>query len=100
VVAIATVKGTGVLVTRPPKVLTFSGYQWNVRDIPSDRGGAHDYDPDNDSTDAEGLLHLRLTRRDDRWTSAEVIDHRRGSCVIHGSRMSNRLIKPFSNLKM
>ena len=73
VVAIATVKGTGDLVTRPPKVLSFSGYEWSVRDIPSDRGGANDYDPDNAWTDREGLLHLKLARRDDRWTSAEVI---------------------------
>jgi len=73
VVAIATVKGTGDLATRPPKVLAFSGYSWNVRDIPSDRGGPNDYDPDNAWTDAEGRLHLKLARRDDRWTSAEVI---------------------------
>lgn len=73
VVAIAIVKGTGDFVTRPPKVLTFSGYEWTVRDIPSDRGGPNDYDPDNAWTDAEGLLHLKLARRDGRWTSAEVI---------------------------
>jgi hypothetical protein len=73
VVAIATVKGTGALTTRPPKVLTFSGYEWDVRNIPSDRGGPNDYDPDNAWTDAEGLLHLKLAKRDGRWTSAEVI---------------------------
>jgi hypothetical protein len=73
VIAIATVKGTGNLMTRPPKVLTFSGYEWDVRDIPSDRGGPNDYDPDNAWTDAEGLLHLMLAKRDGRWTSAEVI---------------------------
>jgi hypothetical protein len=72
VIAIATVKGTGDLATRPPKVLTFSGYEWDVRDIPSDRGGPNDYDPDNAWTDAEGL-HLKLAKRDGRWTSAEVI---------------------------
>jgi len=73
VVAIASVKGTGIVLTRPPKVLTFSGYEWDVRDIPSDRGGPNEYDPDNAWTDAEGLLHLMLARREDRWTSAEVI---------------------------
>jgi hypothetical protein len=72
VIAIATVKGSGHLTTRPPKVLTFSGYEWDVRDIPSDRGGQNDYDPDNAWTDAEGLLHLKLAKRDGRWTSAEV----------------------------
>jgi hypothetical protein len=69
VIAIATVKGTGDLVTRPPKVLTFSGYEWDVRDIPSDRGGPNDYHPDNAWTDAKGLLHLKLAKRDGRWTS-------------------------------
>jgi hypothetical protein len=73
VIAIATVKGTGDLQTRPSKVLTFSGYDWDVRNIPSDRGGPNDYDPDNAWTDAQGLLHLKLARRDGRWTSAEVI---------------------------
>ena len=73
VIAIAAVNGTGDLITRSPKVLTFSGYEWDVRDIPSDRGGPNDYDPDNAWTDAEGLLHLKLAKRDGRWTSAEVI---------------------------
>ena len=54
-------------------MLTFSGYEWDVRSIPSDRGGPNDYDPDNAWTDAEGLLHLKLAKRDGRWTSAEVI---------------------------
>ena len=73
VIAVATVKGTGDLISRPPKVLAFSGYEWDVRDIPSDRGGLNDYDPDNAWTDAAGLLHLMLAKRDGRWTSAEVI---------------------------
>ena len=55
------------------RLLTFSGYEWEVRQTPSDRGGANDYDPDNAWTDADGVLHLRLTQRDGRWTSAEVI---------------------------
>lgn len=73
VIALATVKGTGDLTTRLPKVLTFSGYDWDVREIPSDRGGPNDYDPDNAWTDAAGLLHLKVAKRDGRWTSAEVI---------------------------
>src|SRR6476620_3971646 len=73
VIAIASVKGTGDLQTRASKVLTFSGYEWDVRSIPSDRGGPNDYDPDNAWTDAEGLLHLKLAKRDGRWNSAEVI---------------------------
>lgn len=72
VAAVATVKGSGHYADAP-KVLTFSGYEWQVRQIPSDRGGQNDYDPANAWVDAEGLLHLRLARRDDHWTSAEVI---------------------------
>ena len=44
-----------------------------MRQIPSDRGGANDYDPDNAWTDADGMLHLRLRQQEGRWTSAEVI---------------------------
>jgi hypothetical protein len=73
VVAVATAKGTGVLVAPPSKFLTFSGYEWEVRRVPSDRGGANDYDPENAWTDADGLLHLALKQREGRWTSAEVI---------------------------
>jgi hypothetical protein len=71
--AIATVKGTGDFADRPRKLLTFSGYEWEVRQAPSDRGGANDYDPANAWIDADGALHLRLTQQDGRWTSAEVI---------------------------
>ena len=73
VLAVATAKGTGDYGVRPPRRLVFSGYDWDVRDIPSDRGGPNDYDPANAWTDADGRLHLRLAKRDNRWTSAEVI---------------------------
>ncbi len=43
VITIATVKGTGELVSGRPKVLSFSGYEWEVRQTPSDRGGMNDY---------------------------------------------------------
>ena len=73
VVAMAIVKGTGDFATRASKVLTFSGYEWDVRSIPSDRGGPNKYDPDNAWTDAHGMMHLKLAQREGRWTSAEVI---------------------------
>jgi hypothetical protein len=71
--AVATVKGTGDFAERPRKLLTFSGYEWEVRQAPSDRGGTNDYDPGNAWTDVAGALHLRLAQREGRWTSAEVI---------------------------
>jgi hypothetical protein len=76
VIAVATVKGVGDFVQRPKRTLMFSGYEWELRAIPSDRGGANDYDPDNAWTDADGSLHLRLARREGRWTSVEVINTR------------------------
>ena len=58
---------------RRRKILSFSGYEWEVRQIPSDRGGQNDYNRDNAWTDAEGFLHLRLAKGETDWTSAEVI---------------------------
>jgi len=72
VIAVATVKGTGTYVPAPLKRLTFSGYEWEVRQTPSDRGGANDYASDNAWIDPKGFLHLRLIQRDGRWTSAQV----------------------------
>lgn len=70
--AVATVKGTGNFVAGARKTLTFSGYEWEVRLIPSDRGGANEYDGANAWTDEDGFLHLKLAQRNGRWTSAEV----------------------------
>ena len=72
VVAIASTKGSGSYTPPPPKRLTFSGYEWEVRQTPSDRGGPNDYDARNAWVDGRGMLHLLLTERDGRWTSAEV----------------------------
>lgn len=73
ILAVAEVKGTGEFVRRPRRMITFSGYEWEVRQEPSDRGGANDYSADNAWVDGEGRLHLKLAKRDGRWTSAEVI---------------------------
>jgi hypothetical protein len=73
VLAVVTAKGRGD--GRPPtsKTLQFSGYEWQIRELPSDRGGANLYDPANAWTDASGFLHLRIAQRDGLWTCAEVI---------------------------
>jgi hypothetical protein len=76
VAAVATTKGTGNFQERARRTLMFSGYEWELRSISSDRGGANDYDPDNAWTDEKGFLHLRLAQRNGRWTSAEVINTR------------------------
>jgi len=72
VVAIARVRGTASASGPQARTVDFSGYQWIVRQIPSDRGGTNDYDPDNVRVDADGALHLSVAERRGRWTGAEV----------------------------
>jgi hypothetical protein len=72
VVRVATVKGRDVP-PRPVKVLQFSGYDWVVRDVGSPRSGRENlYDPANAWTDSHGALHLRIAKRSQGWTSAEI----------------------------
>jgi hypothetical protein len=73
VVAVEIVKGTGTAQEAPTVPLHFSGYDWKVRTISGDRGGLNNlYDADNAWTDASGALHLRMKKRDGRWTCAEL----------------------------
>lgn len=69
VAAVAIVKGQS---SPPSKMLQFSGYEWRVRNAPSNRGGENLYDPGNAWVDASGALHLRIAKVDDEWTCAEV----------------------------
>ncbi|WP_158793349.1 hypothetical protein [Granulicella sp. L60] len=72
VVVVATVNGREGPV-RPVKIMHFSGYDWKVRDIGSNHDGrANSYDPMNAWTDSHGSLHLRIAKRSEGWTSAEV----------------------------
>ena len=74
VVAVAIVKGVGDPQFAPTRPLHFSGYDWEVRTIASDRGGLNNlYDGDNAWTDASGALHLRIKKKADRWSCAEVV---------------------------
>src|SRR5262249_53204900 len=73
VVAVARVPGTGEYVPPTRRTLAFSGYEWEVRQVSSDRYGQNDYDARNAWVDRAGCLHLALKERDGRWTSAEVI---------------------------
>jgi hypothetical protein len=72
VVAVAATKGSNTYAQRRRKALTFSGYEWEIRQTPSDRGGGNDYDARNAWVDPAGTLHLALVQRDGLWTSAEV----------------------------
>jgi hypothetical protein len=55
------------------KTLLFSGYEWEVRHLASDRAGTRNiFDPANAWTDERGFLHLRIARKSGEWTCAEV----------------------------
>lgn len=69
IAAVASVPGQK---TAPSRSITFAGYEWRVRDAPSNRGGDNFYDPGNAWTDPNGALHLRIARIADKWTCAEV----------------------------
>ncbi|MDR2990337.1 MAG: glycoside hydrolase family 16 protein [Burkholderiaceae bacterium] len=55
------------------QTLNFSGYTWNVRPSGTGGPGPNNWDPNNAWVDpATGWLHLRLTRQNGQWYSAEV----------------------------
>ncbi len=79
VVAIATVPGVGAdklaaALRAVPTTLRFSGYEWEARHRPSNRGGRpNSYDPRNAFVDANGFLHLRISGHPGAWNCAEVM---------------------------
>jgi len=73
VVSLTIVKGVGTPQLAPTKPLQFSGYEWRVRTIASDWGGLNNlYDGDNAWTDASGALHLRIRKKEGRWSCADL----------------------------
>ena len=72
VLFIKTVPGNSSSI-KPPRHLRFSSYDWTVRQMGSDRHGTpHQYRKSNAGVDAQGWLHLRVTKENDEWTCAEV----------------------------
>ena len=56
------------------RTLTFSGYQWTVKDGFLAPGPNHFSDsPSNVYVDSEEALHLKIEQRNSRWYSSEVI---------------------------
>ncbi len=75
VIAIATISGKPSAVSLPfaSKALLFSGYEWDVLQIPSDSGGVmHTNSAANAWTDARGWLHLRIAHIRGEWACAEI----------------------------
>jgi hypothetical protein len=69
-VATASVGAGPAIVNR---TLKFSGYEWYVRHVTSDRNGAISYyAPANAWTDPDGALHLKISRDGDRWMCSQV----------------------------
>jgi len=72
IAAVSITKGVGSLSTQYSTV-HFSGYDWLVRTISSDRGGMNNlYDGDNAWTDSTGALHMRIKKKGDKWSCTEM----------------------------
>ena len=55
------------------ETLTFSGYEWTVRDDATPSGpGPNLWDPHNAWLDEHGWLHLKISRHGGQWHCAEV----------------------------
>ena len=53
------------------KTLKFSGYTWTIRDNEG-MPGPNKFHTDNVWVDEKGFLHLKVARRNNSWTSAEI----------------------------
>jgi len=58
--------------TLPVHTIRFSGYDWLVRTLGAGRLGDHSYSTENVSLDERGFLHLRITKRAERWVCSEL----------------------------
>jgi hypothetical protein len=61
------------------RTIQFSGHTWRVKSSSAPAGPGPNYfsdSSDNVSVDADGRLHLRITKRDGRWYCAEIISTR------------------------
>jgi len=77
VALVTIVKGAGTPQLNPTGSLKFSGYDWGVRMIASDKGGMNNlYDPENAWTDASGALHMQIKKKSGRWSCAEIFLNR------------------------
>src|ERR1700674_3234505 len=71
------VKGVGTPQIAPTGSLKFSGHDWSVRMVASDKGGTNNlYDPENAWTDASGALHMQIKKKSESWSCAEIFLNR------------------------
>lgn len=72
VLAVAVADGAS-LVRPTVRTISFSGYEWEMRETASSRGGTNNlYSASNLSKDQNGFLHLRIAKNEKSWSSAEV----------------------------
>jgi hypothetical protein len=77
VALVTIVKGVGTPQLAPTASLKFSGYDWGVRMVASDKGGTNNlYDPENAWTDASGALHMQIRKKSESWSCAEIFLNR------------------------
>jgi hypothetical protein len=73
VALVTIVKGVGTLQLAAVGSLKFSGYDWNVRTIDSDKGGINNlYDAENARTDPSGALRMQIKKKGQGWSCAEI----------------------------
>ena len=77
VALVTIVKGVGAPQFAPTRSLKFSGYDWGVRMIASDKGGMNNlYDSENAWSDASGALHMQIKKKSASWSCAEIFLNR------------------------
>ena len=77
VALVTIVKGVGTPQYSPTGSLKFSGYDWGVREIASDKGGTINlYEAENARTDTSGALHMQIRKKSDGWSCAEIFLNR------------------------
>src|ERR1700675_1966979 len=77
VALVTIVKGVGTPQIAPTGSLKFSGHDWSVRMVASDKGGTNNlYDPENAWTDASGALHMQIKKKSGMWSCAEIFLNR------------------------
>ena len=75
------------------KTLRFAGRDWEVRDSQSELGGPgpNRWDARNVWVDETGALHLKIARRDDVWSCAEITSRQRLGFGTYEFRIGSRI---------
>ncbi|MCU1303156.1 MAG: hypothetical protein JWQ87_3440 [Candidatus Sulfotelmatobacter sp.] len=102
VALVTIVKGVGTPQLAPTGSLKFSGYDWAVRTIASNKGGLNNlYDPQNAWTDASGALHMQIKKKSGMWSCAEIfLDRSLGYGTYSVTVRDTSHLEPAANFSM